>query len=81
MRLRDILISFVTADFVPDTWTARILLVPAAVAGGATFAHFGSWLSAIFIMGLAFAVLWYVMRPIAEWIGLRIVEFLLVVLP
>jgi len=81
MRPRDILISFVTADFVPDTWTPRILLVPASVAGGETFAHTGSWLSAIFMMGIAYAILWYVMRPLAEWIGGCIVNVLLVILP
>jgi len=81
MSLRDSLLGFVTADLVPDKLVVYILLVPASLCGGITFAHTGSWLSAIFMMGLAFVILWYVIQPIAEWIGLRIVNALLFILP
>jgi hypothetical protein len=81
MRLRDRFLGFMSADFVSDRATARIMLVPASLAGGYTFATYGSWLSAIFIMALAYALLWYVFRPIAEWVGESITKAVLFILP
>lgn len=81
MILRDMLLGFVTADFVSDRGTAYVLLVPASLAGGYTFATYGSWLSAIFIMALAYGGLWYVMKPLAEWVGEVITNALLAILP
>jgi hypothetical protein len=66
---------------IPGKGVAYCLLVLASLCGGYGFAITGSWIKAIALMGFAYALLWYVFRPLAEWIGESIVKALLWFLP
>jgi hypothetical protein len=66
---------------IPGNGVKYCLLVLASLAGGYTQAISGNWFQAAFMMAVAYALLWYVIRPLAEWIGESIVKALLWFLP
>lgn len=81
MSFKDWLIDTVSIEVVPSPIIPYVLLVLSSVAGGWVFAHSGSWTYAIVGDVLAYAGLWFGIRPLVEWVGQGCVKAILFVLP